>query len=118
LSTHVNKSDDDEESEDKGVEDKEPRAPHAGEIEYVFEVLPSKDLPWRPEDYKVSDLMSSYWTNFAKTGDPNGEGLPHWPGYKQDAYQVMHLSSEDHAVPDKQRARYEFLDSIKKKPKN
>jgi para-nitrobenzyl esterase len=118
LSTHANKSDDDEESEDKGAEDKEPRAPHAGEIEYVFEVLPSKDLPWRPEDYKVSDLMSSYWTNFAKTGDPNGEGLPHWPGYKQDGYQVMHLSAEAHAVPDKQRARYEFLDSIKKKPKN
>jgi para-nitrobenzyl esterase len=117
LSTHVDKSDE-EDSEDKETEDKEPRAPHAGEIEYVFEVLPSKDLPWRPEDYKVSDLMSSYWTNFAKTGDPNGEGLPHWPGYKRDDYQVMHLIPEAHAAPDKQRARYEFLDSIRKQPNN
>jgi para-nitrobenzyl esterase len=31
---------------------------------------------WRPEDRKLSEEMMSYWTNFAKTGDPNGPGLP------------------------------------------
>ena len=91
----------------------EPRAPHAGEIEYVFEALSSKDLPWRPEDQKVSDLMSSYWTNFAKTGDPNGEGLPHWPAYNVDGYQVMHLAAEPHALPDGQHAGYVYLDQIR-----
>lgn len=92
--------------------DAEPRAPHAGEIEYVFEVLSSKDLPWRAEDEKVSDLMSSYWTNFAKTGDPNGEGLPHWPTYGPEKYEVMHLNPEPHAAPDEHRARLEFLSGI------
>jgi para-nitrobenzyl esterase len=92
--------------------DAEPRAPHAGEIEYVFEVLSSKDLPWRPEDEKVSDLMSTYWTNFAKTGDPNGEGLPQWPTYGPEKYEVMHLTPEPHAAPDEERARLEFLSKI------
>jgi len=49
---------------------------HSAEIEFVFETLPSKNLPWRPGDFQLSDLISSYWTNFAKTGDPNNSGLP------------------------------------------
>lgn len=88
------------------------RAPHAREIEYVFEALSSKDLPWRPKDQKVCELTSSYWTNFAKTGDPNGEGLPHWPAYNVDGYQVMHLAAEPHALPHGQHAPYVYLDQI------
>jgi para-nitrobenzyl esterase len=86
---------------------------HSAEIEFVFEALASKDLPWRPEDEKLSDLMSSYWTNFAKTGDPNGPGLPPWPAYgSQGNYQVMHLSASPHATPDEHRGRYQFLDAL------
>jgi len=90
----------------------EPTAYHSGEIEFVFGVLSSKDLPWRAEDYKVSELMSSYWTNFAKTGDPNGPGLPEWPRYtRRKGYPVMHLSANPQSAPDRHRGRYEFLDS-------
>lgn len=86
---------------------------HSAEIEFVFEALPSKKLPWRPADEKLSDLMSSYWTNFAKTGNPNGEGLPHWPEYsRKDKYEVMHLSASPHSAPDAHRGRYELLDSL------
>jgi para-nitrobenzyl esterase len=86
---------------------------HSAEIEFVFEALASKDLPWRPEDEKLSDLMSSYWTNFARTGDPNGPGLPHWPAYTSESqYEVMHLSNSPSAAPDEHRARYEFLDAL------
>ena len=93
--------------------DAQPTAPHASEIEFVFQVLSSLDLPWRPEDRKVSELMGSYWTNFAKTGDPNGEGLPRWPPYGPDSFSVMYLSANSHAQPDQHRARYEFLDQIR-----
>ncbi|MCX6626211.1 MAG: carboxylesterase family protein [Candidatus Solibacter sp.] len=91
----------------------EATAPHASEIEFVFQVLSSKKLPWRPEDRRVSELMGSYWSNFAKTGDPNGEGLPRWPAYSQDGYEVMHLSAGPRAVPDEHRGRYQLLDGIR-----
>jgi len=91
----------------------EPTAPHASDIEYVFQMLSAKHLPWRPEDRKVSELMADYWTNFAKTGDPNGPGLPPWPAYnRRDGYQVMHLTANASAAPDAHRARYEFLDQL------
>jgi para-nitrobenzyl esterase len=88
---------------------------HSAEIEFVFNVLSSKPLPWRPEDRKLSDLMSVYWSNFAKNGNPNGPGLPDWPAFrKSDGYPVMHLSSESRSAPEEHRNRYEFRDSIHK----
>jgi len=87
---------------------------HSAEIEFVFEALDSKKLPWRPEDRKLSDLMSSYWANFAKTGDPNGAGLPRWPAYDgRNGWLVMHLGANSQAEPDGHRARYLFLDETK-----
>jgi para-nitrobenzyl esterase len=91
----------------------EPLATHSAEIEFVFQALASKSLAWRPQDYKVSDLMSSYWSNFAKTGDPNGEGLPHWPTYGPEKYEVMHFGADSRAIPDDHRARYLFLDQLR-----
>ena len=89
---------------------------HSAEIEFVFEALASKALPWRPEDRKVSDLMSSYWTNFAKTGDPNAPGLPTWPAFNSNAdHDVMHLDAHAVASPDQTLPRYEFLDSLASK---
>jgi para-nitrobenzyl esterase len=90
---------------------------HSAEIEFVFEALASKNLPWRPEDEKLSDLMSSYWTNFARTGDPNGPGLPQWPAYNSEGkYEVMHLSASPYSAPDMHRSRYEFLDALPPHP--
>ena len=92
----------------------EATAPHASEIEFVFQVLSSRKLPWRPEDRKVSELMGSYWTNFAKTGDPNGAGLPRWPVYtEKDGYPVMHLAADSQAAPDGHRGRYLLLDRVR-----
>jgi para-nitrobenzyl esterase len=87
-----------------------PGAYHSAEIEFVFNVLHHKKLPWGSEDRKLADLMSTYWSNFARTGDPNSPGLPRWPAYNsEDGFQVMHLGTNAHAEPDHHRARYEFL---------
>ncbi|HZS56751.1 MAG TPA: carboxylesterase/lipase family protein [Bryobacteraceae bacterium] len=90
---------------------------HSADIEYVFETLDSKDLPWTNADRKLSDMISSYWTNFAKKGDPNGAGLPKWPkNTKKNGYELMHLvqstSVTPHAAKDTVRPRYQMLEKI------
>ena len=90
---------------------------HSSEIEFVFGMLKSKDLPWRPQDFELSEQMGGYWTNFAKTGNPNGVGLPKWPRYDaQDGYEVLHLAAKPRAEKDGQRAQYELLDQLSAKP--
>ncbi len=87
---------------------------HSDDIEYVFGTLDSRrGAKWRPEDYKLSELMQAYWTNFAKAGDPNNSGLPRWPVYNEAAkWQVMHLSPDSEARPDRHRDRYLFLQQV------
>ena len=87
---------------------------HSDDIEYVFGTLDTRP-GWtvRPEDRKLSEQMMSYWTNFAKSGDPNGDGLPVWPKYGKDDV-LIHLDSTITAGPDALRHRYEFL--LKGKP--
>ena len=59
----------------------------------------------------------SYWTNFAKTGDPNSKGVAPWPKYEEkNKFQVMYLSATPHAAPDEHRAQYEFLAKSNHKP--
>jgi para-nitrobenzyl esterase len=82
---------------------------HSDDLEYVFSTLDTRHgAQWRAEDRKLSEQMVSYWTNFARTGDPNGQGLPHWPRYDKQA-QLIHLDSTITSGPDNKRAQFEFL---------
>ncbi|MGH9600135.1 MAG: carboxylesterase family protein, partial [Terracidiphilus sp.] len=82
---------------------------HSDDIEYVFGTLDTRpDAVWRPEDRRLSDEMMIYWTNFARTGNPNGPGVPDWPRYNEDDL-VIHLDSTITVAPDTLRPRYEFL---------
>ena len=87
-------------------------ARHAGEIEYVFGTLTQSlpNTPWQDADRKLSDAITTYWSNFARTGNPNGSGLPEWPRYDQTLH-VQHLDTKIHAAPDALRSRYEAWDA-------
>jgi para-nitrobenzyl esterase len=86
---------------------------HSDDIEYVFGALDSRpEMAIRPEDRRLSEQMQAYWVNFAKTGDPNGPGLPKWLPYNAaDDWQVMRLDANPESKADAVRGRYLFLDS-------
>jgi para-nitrobenzyl esterase len=82
---------------------------HSAELEYVFGTLDARQgSQWRPEDRKLSGQMIRYWTDFARTGDPNGEGLPHWSRFDKEKL-VLHLDRAITCEPDAERAQFEFL---------
>jgi para-nitrobenzyl esterase len=59
-------------------------ATHGAEAQYVFRNL-APPRPWTDLDRQVSDVLSSYWVNFAANGDPNGKGLAEWPAFDEHA---------------------------------
>lgn len=88
-------------------------APHAAEIEYAMGNLPRiKEFAWTEDDYKTSETMLEFFTNFVKTGNPNGEGLPEWPKAlpKDDNPPVMVINTQSKTVKASNDARYRFHD--------
>jgi para-nitrobenzyl esterase len=82
---------------------------HSDELEYVFGTLDTRrGAAWRPEDRKLSAQMVDYWTNFARTGDPNGAGIPHWGRYDKTK-EVIHLDNPITEGVDSSRPQFEFL---------
>jgi para-nitrobenzyl esterase len=82
---------------------------HTGEVPYAYDNLNFVDRPWETEDRQLARVMSDYWANFIKTGDPNGAGLPAWPAFTGKNKQVMLLGKEQTAAPLPDQAALDFL---------
>jgi para-nitrobenzyl esterase len=66
-------------------------ASHFAELWYVFDHLDQQPWRWSTADRKVAEEISSYWANFAKSGNPNGPGLPTWPAFTNADSKVIYL---------------------------
>lgn len=98
-------------------------AAHASEIPYAFNNLGKPALfpdPSEPAlsaasapDRKVADQMSSYWVNFARSGDPNGSGLPRWQAHQVGASErAIILDAEPSSEQLPTKARLELFDKL------
>jgi para-nitrobenzyl esterase len=72
---------------------------HSAEFGYALHTLNKWERPFTDTDYRLEEIMSSYWVNFAKTGDPNGEGLPQWSAFAAGNPEIIDLGDEVKAIP-------------------
>lgn len=87
---------------------------HAGEIIYAYNnVVKEKEKAsyrYDESDILLADKMSSYWANFAKTGNPNGEGLPTWNPYNLSDKKIMELGTNIGPIDDPYQKAYPIID--------
>ena len=87
-----------------------PGAVHSADIEYAMGTLDTNEYyDWQDEDYAISKLFLSYYANFCKTGNPNGEGLPKWTAITKDnldkaPVMIIDVESKEVASPEKENA--------------
>jgi para-nitrobenzyl esterase len=74
-------------------------SPHGQDVAYVFKHLDASNPQTTKTDMEISDVMATYWTNFAKYGDPNSEGVPLWPAFSDGNPVVMYFSQTAHTGP-------------------
>lgn len=85
---------------------------HSAEFAYALHTLKFWDRPFTDVDYKLEEAMSSYWVNFAKNGDPNGEGLPAWSVFNDGQPEVIELGDEVKAAPLPYSEQLKFLNEV------
>ncbi len=82
---------------------------HTGEVPYAYNNLKFVDRPWEPVDHELAKIMSSYWSNFSKSGNPNGPGLPEWPEYNTKEKKIALLGDKTECVTMPDAAALDFL---------
>jgi len=87
-------------------------APHGSDMAYVFGHLDQRPWAWTNHDRRLSSMMTAYWTNFAKSGDPNGQDLPEWPRFSSANPLAMQLGAVVVPAPLKTEGTLNRIDRI------
>jgi len=85
---------------------------HSAEFGYALHTLKYWNRPFTDIDFNLENIMSSYWVNFAKTGNPNGKGLPEWPAFDGQQTQTIDLGNEVKAIPLPFNEQLKLMDEI------
>jgi para-nitrobenzyl esterase len=86
-------------------------SPHAQDVSYVFQHLDSANPELTKADFEISEAMAIYWTNFAKSGDPNGDEITEWPTFSDSNPLLMYFSQTPHTGPVPSLESLKVLDS-------
>ncbi|WP_281310096.1 carboxylesterase/lipase family protein [Flavobacterium flavigenum] len=84
---------------------------HGQEVAYVFENLDKSNSQTSKSDLEISNLMGTYWTNFAKYGDPNGKHVPNWPAFSNSEPKLLYFNNSAYTGPVPSLKSLEVLDS-------
>jgi len=82
---------------------------HSGDLAYVFNNVGKTGEFWLEEDFAMARAMSGYWTNFAKTGNPNGTNLPNWARYEPQNHSTQLLSNPIKTIAGAKREKLDLL---------
>lgn len=89
---------------------------HTSEVPYALHTLHTWNLQWTEAERKLQDIISSYWVNFAATGNPNGTGLPQWDAFNENKDAVMVLDTGEQKIkPIAAKAEFDFIDKYQQK---
>ena len=86
-------------------------SPHGQEVAYVFQNLDQNNPDLSTSDYSISEAMGTYWTNFTKYGNPNGDTLPKWPAFSEENPEVMYFKQTPHVGPVPSEASLNVLNN-------
>jgi para-nitrobenzyl esterase len=64
-------------------------------------------------DERLAETISTYWVNFARTGDPNGKGLPRWPAYQQGGDPYLEFGSTVKVGQNLLKEQLDLLDNLR-----
>ncbi len=95
-------------------------AGHGSEVSFVFNTLHARwgaPAEATPDEKELARIMNTYWTNFAKTGNPNGKGLPVWPLYDTQKEMILNIDLDGKPVskPDPRKERFNVIEKAFKK---
>ena len=82
---------------------------HADDIFYLNGAFLSRPDKY-PVEAAVSEIIQQYWINFAKTGNPNGKGLPYWPSFDKDKPTTMQFCNGASLISVPNREQIDFVD--------
>ena len=87
---------------------------HTSEVPYTLHTLHTWNRPWQQLDKDLENTISSYWVNFAKTGNPNGANLPEWKSYNKQSGNIMLLGDKVEVKAAFLKKEFDFLENWQK----
>jgi len=90
---------------------------HTSEVPYVLHTLHMWNRQWTTLDYQIEENLTNYWVNFAKSGNPNGPGLPAWKTYEIQSGNILLIGDKIESRPDLFKRELDFLEKYNSKSK-